>query len=676
MSRGSPLLLRHLVTEEITSGRLSPTSGLWAWTGDPHLSPRLAALLQHEMGALAPAVRTVVDLVALGEPVGAATLLDLATADAVEEAEGRGLVRSAGGPAGPVVRLAHPLYGEVRRESMGGVRARRLRGLLAARLDGEADPLQRAVLLLDSDLAPDLDLFRRAAARALSFHDLPLAERLARAASAAGASTDDGSWDARLLHASILSWLSRGAEAETVLAELVTDAPSGELRARARVYRAGNLLWTLARADEARSVLHGALDAPDAGPARPAVEAMAAALDAALGDARAAVARGRAVLAHHPDDLDDLTRTLATVAVAAGAAVTGRTDLLDQVVRDGGAVRLPGAIPVFGLADWVLLGYRLAGDPVTGVETTRALLAASADLPSPARVMGLVLAGHAALATGHVREALTPLREAWAALEPSPHEFRFRCRALLATAAALAGEPAAARPLLDGLAAHRHPAYALLAPDDALAQAWGAAAEGAVTEAVRLALGAAGLARRQASPALEVQAWQAVTQLGGSADAVTRLTALVTEVSGPRARTALAHARAWAAADGDGLRAASGAWERWGDLVAAGDAAAQAAEVDRRHGRAGSAVAAAARAQRIADRSGARTPALATAARPLPLTAREREVVVLAARGLSNREIAGRLTVSVRTVEGHLYRAGHKLDISDRARFADLLGDG
>ncbi|MEV6106117.1 helix-turn-helix transcriptional regulator [Streptomyces sp. NPDC051940] len=68
-----------------------------------------------------------------------------------------------------------------------------------------------------------------------------------------------------------------------------------------------------------------------------------------------------------------------------------------------------------------------------------------------------------------------------------------------------------------------------------------------------------------------------------------------------------------------------------------------------------------------------RTPALLAAARPLPLTDREREIVTLAARGLTNREIAERLVVSVRTVEGHLYRVGAKLGVSDRAAYADLL---
>ncbi|HEY6421940.1 MAG TPA: helix-turn-helix transcriptional regulator [Pseudonocardiaceae bacterium] len=109
-------------------------------------------------------------------------------------------------------------------------------------------------------------------------------------------------------------------------------------------------------------------------------------------------------------------------------------------------------------------------------------------------------------------------------------------------------------------------------------------------------------------------------------------------------------------------------------MLLAADAAAQAAAAHTRHNRRGSAQVATTRAHRLAEAcEGARTPALAAIAAPLPLTNREREIVTLAAGGLSHREIADRLTVSVRTIEGHLYRASAKLGTSDRTELAALL---
>jgi len=56
------------------------------------------------------------------------------------------------------------------------------------------------------------------------------------------------------------------------------------------------------------------------------------------------------------------------------------------------------------------------------------------------------------------------------------------------------------------------------------------------------------------------------------------------------------------------------------------------------------------------------------AARLDVLTAREREVVALAAHGLSNEEIAERLFVSPYTARTHVHRAMAKLDARDRAQ--------
>ena len=55
------------------------------------------------------------------------------------------------------------------------------------------------------------------------------------------------------------------------------------------------------------------------------------------------------------------------------------------------------------------------------------------------------------------------------------------------------------------------------------------------------------------------------------------------------------------------------------------------------------------------------------------LTLQEREIALLAATGLTNREIATRLYLSPRTVSAHLYRIFPKLGITSRAALRDAL---
>ena len=52
------------------------------------------------------------------------------------------------------------------------------------------------------------------------------------------------------------------------------------------------------------------------------------------------------------------------------------------------------------------------------------------------------------------------------------------------------------------------------------------------------------------------------------------------------------------------------------------------------------------------------------------LTAREQEVALLVARGLTNRQIAEELSISGRTVENHIGKIFKKLGFSSRSRIA------
>lgn len=69
----------------------------------------------------------------------------------------------------------------------------------------------------------------------------------------------------------------------------------------------------------------------------------------------------------------------------------------------------------------------------------------------------------------------------------------------------------------------------------------------------------------------------------------------------------------------------------------------------------------------------ANTVALRNCAAPEQLTARQREVVALAAVGASNAEIADQLVMSTRTVEGHILKAVQRTGVGSRAELIALF---
>jgi AAA ATPase domain len=288
LSQGNLLFLRLLVDGELRSGRLRKVAGLWQWPETPELTAELSELVRSNMGELTESVRDVVDLLALGEPLALDALGSLTERGAVEVAEQRGLVRIVREPR-LAARLAHPLYGEIRRAEIGQLRARRLRGLIATALSREgsaAEPLRCAVLALESDLRPAPGSLLAAAHQAIGLFDLALGERLARAAAEAGAG-----FEARLTQAIALSWLSRGDEAEGILAGLSDSAPDEEASAVVTGARLGNLFWTLRRADDAELLLTQRLERAE-GQTRSLLTAFRVAFDASLGRPRRALDTG------------------------------------------------------------------------------------------------------------------------------------------------------------------------------------------------------------------------------------------------------------------------------------------------------------------------------------------------------------------------------------------------
>ncbi|MGH2898145.1 MAG: helix-turn-helix domain-containing protein, partial [Solirubrobacteraceae bacterium] len=75
----------------------------------------------------------------------------------------------------------------------------------------------------------------------------------------------------------------------------------------------------------------------------------------------------------------------------------------------------------------------------------------------------------------------------------------------------------------------------------------------------------------------------------------------------------------------------------------------------------------------LAACAGVRTPATLAAPRVPDLTPRETEIALMVSRGLTNRQIAGELIISIRTVESCVLRSCRKLGAANRRELAAAL---
>jgi DNA-binding CsgD family transcriptional regulator len=675
LTRGNVLYLVNIVEQEMGAGRLAQHHGYWEWTGDPVVSPGLVELIESRIGDLPSSVGDVVDTLAVGEPLELALLSKITDPGAIEDAELRGLITFDQPSRGGAARLAHPLYGEVRRERTSSLRLRRLRGLVVAALAASDDlddmrvVVRRAALSLDSDLKLDPDLLVRAARGAVWLADLPLADRLADAAIGAGAGID-----ARIVRAHALTWLSRGQEMEEVL----TNSPVSEMTAanqgHVALLRANNMFWTLANPDGAKEFMDAASQTLSAS-ARGCIDAFFSVYWAAMGRPEAA----RKSAQHLDlDQLPGLAGAEAAWGIALAAGDAGRTSEAVAAADAGctiAARSLEAAYMRFTIIDIQVGALLQSGGIGQALEVAERLRREATDLPGSAELMSAAVAGRAALGAGRLKAACSLLERVVELFSAGGDTIGlgYRYQHWHAITLAMLGESDKAAAAVAALHERPHPSFRFMDVERALAQAWVAAGQGAVTEAIRLLLSMAESARSNGRFAAEVQCLQAACQVGDHSSA-TRLRELATTVEGPRAGLAARFAAGLRGGDGGELLTVSKEFERIGDLVAAVDSAAHAAIAYRRQRLTGSAYGCSSRAAELAEQcGGARTPALLQASQRLPLSSREREIAMLIRAGLSNRAIAARLTVSVRTVEGHIYRAMAKTGAGSRDELAAML---
>jgi DNA-binding CsgD family transcriptional regulator len=165
-----------------------------------------------------------------------------------------------------------------------------------------------------------------------------------------------------------------------------------------------------------------------------------------------------------------------------------------------------------------------------------------------------------------------------------------------------------------------------------------------------------------------------LARLGVPAEGVERLEELAAIVDGPLIAAHALHARALVDRDVDVQRDVVDRYEAIDALGMAAEAAAELADLHRGRAETRLATAAQQRSAELAERAGGvRTPVLARGGGIEPLTAREREVALLAAGGRTSRDIGDHLGMSTRTVDTHLARVYRKLGINGRSELAAAL---
>lgn len=669
---GSPLFLRHLLEGARQAGTLTKVDDVWQLRGRAAVTSGLATLLDEQLrdaGEATEALR----LLALCEPIHIDLLAQLCGTAAVDSAEAQGLIRvSQDGPQANA-RFTHPLYGDVIRRSLGTASARQLRSRLTATLrqgplDSAAARIQLALLSIDSDQQPDNGLLAAAAKDALALADLSLGERLARNAFEHG----DGLRSGALL-ARALVWQGRPAEAGRVLTTFMPEDLTEAQLLLWGIPLISTLFWSVGDVDSTRATL-ALLRTRVTQPARHLIlDACAAAIAVHENNIDEGLKAATKVLA----DPIAPTQAIDFAAFAAGLAmpIMGRGASFPAIAHRCQTERQP----TDGLIRLMVRYFDIQALTYLGLlDQADQQVVEYAKFSSEGQYLGWAVAkisaGLVSTCRGLFPRAIAEIVPALAALSAeAPLPSRLVAQLLLARSHAALGQFASAEETLADIERNFGPQVAMHEPQVLICKAWLAAARGGHRTGADLAHQAAARARRIHQYAVEAEALHHATRFGDRT-AATRLAQLAGELDGDLVVHYAEHAAALNNSNIGQLVAVSEHFERMGLLLSAVDSAAQAVHLYERTGSRASGAEVARRVGELARRcGGVTTPAIRSVARPLPLSSREYEIASLVAEGLSNRDIAGRLGMSVRTVEGHIYRSCNKIGARDREELAALV---
>ncbi len=676
VSQGNAFYLRELLIGTLASGALTQTGGIWALHRPLSAPDRLVELVVSRLAGLAPEMVAVVELLAIGEPLGLTILEKIADPSGLEEAEAQGLVQVREDGRRAEARLAHPIYGEAVRQSLPRARLRRMSSMLAVAIEAAGarrrdDLLRLGRWHLDAGDRGDPVLLTRAARRAQEMFDMELAARLAQAALDSGAGVDAG---LALGEAKFRS--GRPAEAEAVLASMVELCETDQNRAMIANARAYNL-HNSGDAAAATAVLNEALALVAEEVPRLQLLGRLATNRMLSGDPEGALAAASPLLASDNDPL--LCRGSYSSSIS--LALLGRTDEavslayagLDRQRRSGGLPQLPEVQLIGAIFGHVAAG-RLAAAEADAAIAEQACLAAG---DKEGHATGLFMTGLVLLETGQLGRAATAFLDGASVNRELSEPAALRwCLAGTALAEAMSGHSGRAK----AAAVERDelPAGSLAIYETDLierSRAWVCVCAGELSRACEILSAAASRAAASHLRVAEVRLLHDLARLGQPGAVAGRLAELAGMVDGEFVTARASHAAALAAGSAAGLEAAARTFETLGARLLAAEAYTAAARAYRSDGLARPASAASRMAAEMVAACGddIRTPGLAADEVAERLTRRELEVAGLAAAGASSRDIAERLFLSVRTVDNHLQNVYSKLGVTSRDELTRIL---
>jgi len=326
ITEGNPLYVHELVLGALESGVLVDRSGVWHLEDRLPATSRLRDLVEQRIGGLTPQASSVVELLALCQPLELGHLETIAPSELLESLERAGLISVTDWE----VRLAHPLHGEVVRAAMPRLRTRAILLAEAERLEAshpDSGPaaLRIAVWRLDAGGRPDPAILVRGAHLARSAHDFRLVRRLIEAVPAEQVDAVGA-----LLLGEALYELGAFDASEQILARGQGLPSSEQVALRLAVMRAKNAQWGLCQTEAALAINAAARAVVTSSPLAEELVADEASIWTFSGRPE----RALEVLERIPEG-GQRTRVVRAIAGAPALAVTGRTAEAFRVAESG-----------------------------------------------------------------------------------------------------------------------------------------------------------------------------------------------------------------------------------------------------------------------------------------------------------------------------------------------------